>query len=56
MSATDLAAPVYARRSIVLWVEVTDGLIVQARQDELAQVIANLLQNPGRYTPSNGTV
>jgi len=55
-SATDLAAPAFARRSISVTVEAPDGLLVQARHDELAQVMANLLQNAWRYTPAAGTV
>ena len=55
-NAADLAAPALARRSIALSVEAPDGLVVEARQDELAQVMANLLQNAVRYTPTGGTV
>ena len=54
--AADLAAPALARRSISLAVTATDGLLVEARPDELAQVMANLLQNAVRYTPSGGSV
>ncbi len=54
--AADLAAPTLARRSVVLAVDAPDGLIVDARQDELAQVMANLLQNAIRYTPAGGSV
>ena len=54
--AADLAAPAMARRSINLTVTVADGLIVTARPDELAQVMANLLQNAIRYTPAGGQV
>lgn len=55
-SAADLAAPALARRSIALTVAAADDLIVTARPDELAQVMANLLQNAIRYTPAGGTV
>lgn len=55
-SAAELAAPTLSRRSVGLTVEAPDGLVVQARQDELAQVMANLLQNAVRYTPSGGVV
>ena len=55
-NAADLAAPALARRSIALSVEAPDGLIVEARQDEIAQVMANLLQNAVRYTPASGSV
>ncbi len=55
-SAAELATPTLSRRTIGLTVEAPMGLIVQARQDELAQVMSNLLQNAVRYTPSGGTV
>jgi signal transduction histidine kinase len=55
-SAAELAAPTLARRAVTLTVVAPDGLIVNARQDELAQVMANLLQNAVRYTPSGGSV
>lgn len=54
--AADLAAPALARRSVALAVEASDGLVAEARQDELVQVMANLLQNAVRYTPSGGRV
>ncbi|OGO55103.1 MAG: hypothetical protein A2V85_00965 [Chloroflexi bacterium RBG_16_72_14] len=54
--AADLAAPALARRSIALAVEAPDGLVVDARGDELVQVMANLLQNAVRYTPAGGSV
>ena len=55
-TAADLVAPALARRSIGLEVDAPDGLVVHARPDELAQVLANLLQNAVRYTPSGGAV
>jgi signal transduction histidine kinase len=55
-SAADLAAPALARRSVALAVEAPDGLVVDARGDELTQVMANLLQNAVRYTPIGGRV
>ena len=54
--AADLAGPALARRSITLTVEADDELLVRARPDELAQVMANLLQNAVRYTPTGGSV
>jgi signal transduction histidine kinase len=54
--AADLAAPALARRSVTLAVAAPDGLVVEARPDELAQVMANLLQNAVRYTPAGGSV
>ena len=55
-ASADLVAPVLARRSIVLRVDAPAGLLVKARADELTQVLANLLQNAVRYTPSGGEV
>ena len=55
-SAADLAAPALARRSVALVVDVAEGLVVHARPDELAQVMANLLQNAVRYAATGGTV
>lgn len=55
-SAAELAAPTLSRRSVRLTIEIADGLVVVARTDELAQVMANLLQNAVRYTPSGGEV
>ncbi|MEO8461928.1 MAG: ATP-binding protein [Chloroflexota bacterium] len=55
-SAAELAAPALARRSVDLTIDAADGLLVHARPDELAQVMANLLQNAVRYTPSGGSV
>jgi signal transduction histidine kinase len=55
-SAADLVAPVLARRSISLAVEVMPGLQAHVRPDELTQVLANLLQNAVRYTPEGGDV
>jgi signal transduction histidine kinase len=55
-SAAELAAPALARRSVTLTVSAPTGLMVNARQDELAQVMSNLLQNAVRYTPSEGSV
>jgi signal transduction histidine kinase len=55
-AATDLAAPAFARRSIGVEVAAPQGLLVRTRPDELAQVLANLLQNAVRYTPRGGMV
>ncbi|MEO7664074.1 MAG: ATP-binding protein [Candidatus Limnocylindrales bacterium] len=54
--AADLAAPALGRRSVQLEVDAAPGLLVEARPDELTQVMANLLQNAIRYTPSGGSV
>jgi signal transduction histidine kinase len=55
-ASSDLVAPVLARRSVSLHVDAPPGLLVRARPDELTQVLANLLQNAVRYTPSGGEV
>jgi signal transduction histidine kinase len=55
-TGVELARAAFARRSITVEVSAAAGLIVHARRDEIAQVIANLLQNAARYTPSGGTV
>ncbi|HEU0245347.1 MAG TPA: ATP-binding protein, partial [Candidatus Limnocylindrales bacterium] len=55
-ASADLVAPVLSRRSIALAVDAPAGLVVHARSDELTQVLANLLQNAVRYTPSGGEV
>jgi two-component system, OmpR family, sensor histidine kinase BaeS len=55
-TGVELARPVFGRRSIQVAVATTPGLTVHARRDEIAQVIANLLQNAARYTPIGGTV
>lgn len=55
-TAAELVAPTLARGSVGLAVDAPDGLVVTARQDELAQVMANLLQNAMRYTPAGGSV
>ena len=55
-SAVDLAAPGFGRRNIAVRTELTEGIIVRARMDEISQVLANLLQNALRYTPATGSV
>lgn len=55
-AASELVAPVLARRSVALRVDAPAGLLVRARPDEVTQVLANLLQNAVRYTPSAGEV
>ena len=55
-NGVELARPAFARRSIQVDVSTAAGLIVHARRDELAQVVANLLQNAARYTPPGGRV
>ena len=55
-SSVELTAPAFSRRSIEVAVSAPDGIVVGARMDDLAQVMANLLQNAVRYTPSGGRV
>lgn len=52
----DLASPSFERRGIVLEVRVPVELRARANADHVAQVLANLLQNAGRYTPDGGRV
>jgi two-component system sensor histidine kinase BaeS len=53
-SALDVARPAFEAKDIRVELEVPDGLTVRAEPDGLAQVLANLLQNASRYTPSGG--
>jgi two-component system sensor histidine kinase BaeS len=55
-SAVDLARPGILAGHHVLTASVPDGLIARADPDQLAQVLANLLQNAIRYTPSGGRI
>ncbi|HEY2916014.1 MAG TPA: ATP-binding protein [Candidatus Limnocylindrales bacterium] len=54
--SAELAAPGFARRSISLAVVADEPALAVARADEVAQVLANLLQNALRYTPEGGAV
>ena len=55
-SAADLARPSFERNQISLRLQVPDRLPARADSDQLAQVLANLLQNASRYTEAGGTV
>ncbi|MBA2720633.1 MAG: HAMP domain-containing histidine kinase [Chloroflexi bacterium] len=55
-SAVELAQPAIERAGLRLEVSVPDSLPARANSDHLAQVLANLLSNAVRYTPSGGTV
>ncbi len=54
--ALELAQPTLDRAGLAVVVDLPDGLPARANPDHLAQVLANLLSNAARYTPSGGTV
>jgi two-component system sensor histidine kinase BaeS len=55
-SALELATPSIERAGLRLTVEVPTSLPARADPDRLAQVLANLLSNAVRYTPTGGAV
>ena len=55
-SAVELAQPAIERAGLRLALEVPASLPARANPDHLAQVLANLLSNAGRYTPLGGVV
>ena len=55
-TAIELAQPSLERAGLTLVVELPPHLPARANPDQLAQVLANLLSNAARYTPSGGTV
>lgn len=55
-SAVELARPSFETRAIQVQLHLPDRLLARAMPDQLAQVLANLLQNASRYTPAGGTV
>ncbi len=55
-SAVELAQPAIERVGLRLSVDVPPRLPARANPDHLAQVLANLLSNAVRYTPSGGQV
>jgi signal transduction histidine kinase len=55
-SALELAQPTLERAGLSLVTELPDRLPARANPDQLAQVLANLLSNAARYTPTGGTV
>ena len=55
-SAIELAQPQIDRAGLQLEVEVPERLRARSNPDHLAQVLANLLSNAIRYTPSGGSL
>jgi two-component system sensor histidine kinase BaeS len=55
-SAVELASPGFIRRGITVHVDLPRRLRARVHPDHLAQVLANLFQNAGRYTPDGGEV
>ena len=55
-AAVDLARPGILAGHHELTLDVPDGLRARADPDQLAQVLANLLQNATRYTPDGGRI
>jgi two-component system, OmpR family, sensor histidine kinase BaeS len=55
-SAVELALPSVERAGLAMTVELPDYLPARANPDHLAQVLANLLSNAVRYTPSRGRI
>jgi signal transduction histidine kinase len=55
-SAIELVRPAVTRAGLQMTVDVPPRLPARGNPDELAQVLANLLQNAVRYTPTGGRV
>jgi two-component system sensor histidine kinase BaeS len=55
-AALELAQPTLERAGLAVTVDMPVRLPVRANADHLAQVLANLISNAARYTPSGGTV
>jgi two-component system, OmpR family, sensor histidine kinase BaeS len=55
-AAVELARPSFDGKAIRLQLDLPDRLAARGDPDQLAQVLANLLQNASRYTPDGGLV
>src|SRR5712692_43337 len=55
-SAVELARPSFDGKAIRVQLQIPERLAARAVPDQLAQVLANLLQNASRYTPAGGLV
>ena len=55
-AAVDLVLPAADRAGLTVRADLPDRLPARANPDHLAQVLANLVSNAVRYTPSGGTV
>jgi signal transduction histidine kinase len=55
-AALELARPAFDGKAIQVDLQLPDRLPARAEPDQLAQVLANLLQNASRYTPDGGVV
>jgi two-component system sensor histidine kinase BaeS len=55
-SAVELARPSFDGKAIRVQLHLPERLAARAEPDQLAQVLANLLQNASRYTPDGGLV
>src|SRR5256885_537836 len=55
-AAVELARPSFDGKAIRVELNLPDRLAARADPDQLAQVLANLLQNASRYTPDGGMV
>ncbi|HEX9546441.1 MAG TPA: ATP-binding protein [Acidimicrobiales bacterium] len=55
-AAFELARPAFDGKAIRVDLNLPDRLPARAQPDQLAQVLANLLQNASRYTPDGGVV
>ncbi len=55
-AAVELARPSFDSKTIRVQLHLPDRLAARGETDQLAQVLANLLQNASRYTPNGGLV